>query len=92
MPLGSTKALVVESRRAIRLDSRVAKSGALVYTVDSSVQSGYGPVRVFPNAVATDPRFLQAPRANGESVTVDGITAKVTSASSGGDTVLITRP
>ncbi|MFM8265998.1 MAG: hypothetical protein ACKOAI_08040 [Acidimicrobiia bacterium] len=92
VPLSSTKALVVESRRAIGLDSRIAKSGALVYTVDSSVQSGYGPVRVFPNAVATDPRFLQAPRANGESVTVDGITVKVTNASSSGDTVLITRP
>lgn len=92
VPLSSTKHSW--SRVAGRLVSTAESPsrGALVYTVDSSVQSGYGPVRVFPNAVATDPRFLQAPRANGESVTVDGITVKVTNASSSGDTVLITRP
>lgn len=92
VPLTTTKALVVESRRALGLDRRIAKSGALVYTVDSSVQSGYGPVRVYPSSVTSDPRYLQAPRAPGESVTVEGITVRVTSASNSGDTVLITRP
>ncbi len=92
LPISSTKALVVESRRALGLDSRLAKSGALVYTVDSSVQSGNGPVRVYPSSVSTDPRYLQAPRAVGESVTVEGITVTVASASSAGDTVTITRP
>jgi M6 family metalloprotease-like protein len=92
VPLGRTKALVVESRRATGLDKKIAKTGALVYTVDSSVQSGYGPVRIFPSAVSSDPRYLQAPRAAGESVTVEGITVSVTSASSAGDTVSIKRP
>jgi M6 family metalloprotease-like protein len=92
VPLTTTKALVVESRRALGLDRRIAKSGALVYTVDSSVQSGYGPVRVYPSSVTSDPRYLQAPRALGESVTVEGITVRVTSASNSGDTVLIARP
>ncbi len=92
VPLSRTKALVVESRRAIGIDSKIAKTGALVYIVDSSVQSGYGPVKVYPSSVSTDPRYLQAPRAVGESVTVEGITVSVTSASSAGDTVSIRRP
>ena len=92
VPLSRTKALVVESRRAIGLDSKIAKTGALVYIVDSSVQSGYGPVKIYPSSVSTDPRYLQAPRAVGESVTVEGITVSVTSATSAGDTVSITRP
>jgi len=91
-PLSRTKALVVESRRAIGLDSKIAKTGALVYIVDSSVQSGYGPVKIYPSSVLTDPRYLQAPRAVGESVTVEGITVSVTSATSAGDTVSIKRP
>jgi M6 family metalloprotease-like protein len=92
VPLSRTKALVVESRRAIGIDKNIAKTGALVYIVDSSLQSGYGPVKVYPSSVSTDPRYLQAPRAVGESVTVEGITVSVTSASSAGDTVLIKRP
>ena len=92
VPLSRTKALVVESRRAIGLDSKIAKTGALVYIVDSSVQSGYGPVKIYPSSVLTDPRYLQAPRAVGESVTVEGITVSVTSATSAGDTVSIKRP
>ena len=92
VPLTRTKALVVESRRAIGLDNKIAKSGALVYIVDSSLQSGYGPVKIYPSSVSTDPRYLQAPRAVGESVTVEGITVTVTSATSAGDTVSITRP
>ena len=92
MPLTRTKALVVESRRAIGIDNKITKSGALVYIVDSSVQSGNGPVKVYPNSVSTDPRYLRAPRAVGESVTVEGITVSVTSATSAGDTVSITRP
>ena len=92
VPLSRTKALVVESRRAVGLDKKIAKTGALVYVVDSSLQSGYGPVKVYPSSVSTDPLYLKAPRAVGESVTVEGITVSVTSATSAGDTVSIKRP
>lgn len=92
VPLSRTKALVVESRRRIGIDKNIAKTGALVYVVDSSLQSGYGPVKIYPSSVATDPRYLQAPRAVGESVTVEGITVSVTSATSAGDIVSIKRP
>ncbi|NDA64978.1 MAG: hypothetical protein EBX50_23570, partial [Chitinophagia bacterium] len=63
-------------------DKNIAKTGALVYIVDSSLQSGYGPVKIYPSSVSSDPRYLRAPRAVGESVTVEGITVSVTSASS----------
>jgi hypothetical protein len=59
--------------------------------VDSSLQSGGGPVKVFPSDVKNDPRYLQAPRALGESVIVEGFTIKVTQSDASGDTVEITK-
>ena len=91
IPISRTKALVIESRRAIGIDKNIAKSGALVYVVDSSIQSGQGPVKVFPSELSGDPRYLKAPRALGESVTTEGITVKVTKSDDSGDTVEITK-
>jgi nucleotide-binding universal stress UspA family protein len=91
IPLSRTKALVIESRRAIGIDKAIAKSGALVYVVDSSLQSGRGPVQVYPSDLKNDPRYLQAPRALGESVIVEGFIIKVTQSEASGDTVEITR-
>ena len=91
IPISRTKAVVIESRRAIGIDKNIAKSGALVYVVDSSIQSGQGPVRVFPSDVSSDPRYLKAPRALGESVTTEGVTIKVTKSDNSGDTVEITK-
>ncbi len=91
IPISRTKALVIESRRASGIDKNIAKSGALVYVVDSSIQSGQGPVKVFPSDVTSDPRYLKAPRALGESVTTEGITVKVTKSDDSGDTVEITK-
>lgn len=91
VPISKTKALVVESRRAIGLDKAMKKFGALVYIVDSSIQSGFGPVKVYPSNVTTDPRYLDAPRAVGESVKIEGITVTVTKSDSTGDTVEINK-
>jgi len=91
IPISRTKAVVIESRRAIGIDKNIAKSGALVYVVDSSIQSGQGPVKVFPSDVSSDPRYLKAPRALGESVTTEGVTIKVTKSDDSGDTVEITK-
>ncbi len=91
IPLSRTKALVIESRRALGIDKAIAKSGALVYVVDSSLQSGGGPVKVFPSDVKNDPRYLLAPRALGESVIVEGFTDKVMQSDASGDTVEITK-
>ena len=90
VPISQTKALVIESRRPLGLDSKLRKSGALVYLVDSSIQSGLGPVKVFPQQ-GSDPQYLTAPRALGESVTVEGITVTVTASDASGDSVRITK-
>jgi M6 family metalloprotease-like protein len=91
IPISRTKAVVIESRRASGIDKNIAKSGALVYVIDSSIQSGQGPVKVFPSDVSSDPRYLKAPRALGESVTTEGITVKVTKSDDSGDTVEISK-
>jgi M6 family metalloprotease-like protein len=88
VPIGSTKVLVVESRRRSGIDANMVKEGALVYVVDSSLASGYGAIQVYPTDSKSN-GYLQAPLAAGESVTVSGIKVEVLSASSSGDSVRI---
>jgi M6 family metalloprotease-like protein len=44
--MGPSAAYVVEARRRIGEDSGLCETGVLVYSVDASARSGYGPVRV----------------------------------------------
>ena len=90
VPINKTKAVVIESRRPIGIDAKLKKSGALVYVVDSSIESGFGPVKVYPQD-PKDQGYIKAPRALNESVTVEGITIKVISSNASGDKVLITK-
>jgi M6 family metalloprotease-like protein len=46
VPLNSTSAYVVEARRKIGEDAVLCEEGVLVYKVDASVKTGYGPVQV----------------------------------------------
>jgi M6 family metalloprotease-like protein len=87
--VGETKAVVIESRRAQDYDSNLSKEGALVYTVDSSVQSGKGPLRVYPAGDKNDSWFANSPRAAGESVSVEGLKIKVISSTADGDEVQV---
>ncbi|MFD8388893.1 M6 family metalloprotease domain-containing protein [Streptomyces sp. NPDC059680] len=58
---GETTAYVAESRRAVDADSNACSTGVLIYKVDSSTQTGYGPVQVVNgNADATPPSGCQA--------------------------------
>lgn len=90
VPISSTKVLVIESRRAERVDKNLQKSGALVYLVDSALQSGMGPVKIFP-AEKSDNRRLQSIRAAGESVTIEGVTITVKNSDNNGDLVEVIR-
>ena len=90
VPISPSKVVVIESRRPEGVDKNLKKSGALVYLVDSSIQSGYGPVRVYP-AEKSDPRRLESPRAVGESITVEGVTITVRSSTNDGDEVEVRR-
>jgi hypothetical protein len=89
MPLSESKAAVVEVRRAEGIDANIVKPGVLVYTVDTSLTSGKGAIKVYPNS-ADDPRFLQSTRAAGESVSVEGLKIEVVSSEDDGDTVRVT--
>jgi M6 family metalloprotease-like protein len=91
IPLTQTKEIVIESRRPIGLDKNLKKSGAVIYLVDSTKQSGMGPVQIYPIDLRNDPTYLNAPRAVGESVTLEGYTITVTASDSSGDTVSIKR-
>jgi len=46
VPTGLSSAYVVEARKRIGQDARLCEDGVLVYSVDASVRSGYGPVRI----------------------------------------------
>ncbi len=46
VPTGLSSAYVVEARRRIGQDAQLCDEGVLVYTVDASARSGYGPVQV----------------------------------------------
>ncbi len=104
VPTGISSAYVVEARKRIGQDARLCDDGVLVYSVDASVRSGYGPVRV--RAAQRDAHgeafnrcgpLYNAPfdRASGEVArfTDDsaGITVQVLSSSANGYRVRVTR-
>jgi M6 family metalloprotease-like protein len=91
IPLSRTKEIVIESRRPIGLDKNLKKSGAVIYLVDSTKQSGMGPVQIYPIDLKNDPTYLNAPRTMGESITLEGYTISVTASDSSGDTVSVKR-
>lgn len=80
--VSDTRLVVVESRRALGLDSGLTTPGALVYTVDSTIATGQGPIRVLNG---------QQTLVVGESVETDGVRVEVVSADDNGDTVRVTR-
>ncbi|MFD9224244.1 M6 family metalloprotease domain-containing protein [Streptomyces sp. NPDC060064] len=95
---GPTTAYVVESRRSVQADTAACSTGALVYKVDTSVQTGYGPIRVMdakPSATpASGCRPLDdAPYWAGESFTdsAAGVRIDVLSADGYGETVRVTK-
>jgi hypothetical protein len=91
VPLTRTKAIVIESRRPLGIDRNLNKSGALIYLVDSSIQSGLGPVQIFPKDLSNDPWYLNAPRTVGDSLTLEGVTIEVIASDENGDTVSVRR-
>jgi M6 family metalloprotease-like protein len=46
VPVNATSAYVVEARRKIGEDASLCEQGVLVYKVDSSIRTGYGPVQI----------------------------------------------
>ena len=85
VPIGSSSAYVVEARRRIGQDARLCKEGVLVYTVDATVRSGNGPVRVraAEQDTSTDLRDRCGPLYNAPFATKRGRVARFEDASAG---------
>jgi M6 family metalloprotease-like protein len=103
---GPTRAVVAEVRTRTGLDARICTEGVLVYTVDSAVETGRGPVRVVdsrpdsgggtacadrsPDALA---ELGDAPLGVGDHHTfADGVRVAVTGRSGSAYQVRLTRP
>jgi hypothetical protein len=89
--LTPTSALVVESRQRVGYDAHLVQEGALVYTVDTQVDSGDGPVVVHGDYSGdwADSSVLLQP---GETVTVEGYAVSVITTSAEGTLINITVP
>jgi M6 family metalloprotease-like protein len=86
---GNSTAVLVESRRKEGYDSKSLSEGLLVYTVDTAIRSGEGPV-VVQSLRANDPSKSQAPLRPGETLTIGKVTITHVSSSADGDTVTVT--
>lgn len=77
-PLSETRAVVVENRQPVGYDEGIEARGALVYTVDTSVPSGEGPVRVVDSTPGSADGLDDAPFAAGSSWTEPTTGAELT--------------
>lgn len=77
-PLSATRAVVVENRQPVGYDEGIEARGALVYTVDTSVPSGEGPVRVVDSTPGSTDGLDDAPFAAGSSWTEPTTGAELT--------------
>ncbi|MEO0898253.1 MAG: cadherin domain-containing protein [Bacteroidota bacterium] len=86
VPLDARTALVMECRRKEGVDLLMGEEGLLVYLVDTSIETGNGPIKVLPNPQP------DAPLAQGEEFNYKGISIKVLQAEDKADKVRIIVP
>lgn len=87
VPLDSTSALVVESRRKIGFDKNMFKEGALVYVVNTALEGGSGPIQIKPG-VKSEFEFLQdAPMVKGDTYTYKNVKIEILASNLNGDKV-----
>ncbi|MFI2486193.1 M6 family metalloprotease domain-containing protein [Promicromonospora kroppenstedtii] len=89
-PLSATRAVVVENRQPVGYDEAIEARGALVYTVDTSVPSGEGPVRVVDATPGSPDGLDDAPFAAGSSWTEPTTGAELTFRAGPGNTLKVT--
>lgn len=88
IPLGPTRAVVIESRRAIGWDKKLVESGALVYLVDANVETTEGPIQIFADAFGDG--FDRAPLSAGEYIDALSYTITSLEMAAWGDRIYIT--
>ncbi len=86
VPLGETRAIVVESRHAERYDQQLSRSGLLAYVVDTAIGTHEGPIRILPHS-PSDEHYQPALLTDGGSIEDEGV--KITSL--GGDRLHVER-
>jgi hypothetical protein len=93
IPLSSTQALVIESRRALGFDKGLGREseGALVYKVDTTIPNGMGPMRVIPRPGTNEVWFESAPIKLNESYLIDGYKITVIESGIFGDVIRVSR-
>jgi M6 family metalloprotease-like protein len=104
VPMGTTSTYVIEARKRIGEDSDLCETGVLVYSVDSTIRGGNGPIRVRAAQRDTSPDLLNrcgplynAPfdKAEGEDATFEdptaGFSVRVLSSGPNGYRVNVTR-
>jgi len=93
IPLSTTEAIVIESRRALRYDKGMSKTseGVLVYKVNTSISSGFGPMRVVGRLGSTDIWLRDAPLKLKERLEVNGYTIVVIENGEFGDVIKVTK-
>jgi hypothetical protein len=92
IPLSSTTAIVIESRRRLGYDINMGKNteGALVYKLDTKVRYGLSPVKIVYPARSIDREWeTDATLRLGESVTTDGWKITVIENGAFGDVVKV---
>lgn len=87
VPVSITSAIVVESRRRLGFDNKLAKTGSLVYLVDTSVPSGNGTIKVLPFDETNQSKQTNILE-EGESVSYQNVMIKLISKGEGFDDVL----
>ncbi|HEX6693493.1 MAG TPA: M6 family metalloprotease domain-containing protein [Longimicrobiales bacterium] len=91
IPTGPSSAVVVESRRAEGYDtSDVWTPGVLIYSVDTSLSTGNGPLKVLP-INDLDSWKSSAPLLVGGTMSVGGVTITFVSTTAEGDVVRVVR-
>jgi hypothetical protein len=93
MPISSTKVLAIEYRKKSTIDFGIVKSGALVYTVDTTKRNFELPIRIVPSEEALQQpfaenlkdyeRYKKAPLGNFDSVEIEGLQLANTGIDSG---------
>jgi M6 family metalloprotease-like protein len=88
LPLSETRAIVIESRRPIGWDRQLVESGALVYLVDTAVDTSEGPIQILADMFGDG--FSAAPLSAGEYVDALSYTITSLEVAAWGDRIYIT--
>lgn len=93
IPISTTEAIVMESRRALRYDKRLGKEseGVLVYKVNTSIRSGLGPMKVLSRPGSTKVWLEDAPLKLSETYLVDGYFIEVIESGVFGDVIKVSK-